>query len=146
MKFMINTIEKKWIITPYKGCGEMLFGDSPDAIIEKVGQPEKMAGNQVKSTMYWDNMILSFKNNQLIQILLEHPSNIVLNNQDISSMGNLSDQFNGAEKFTNRAYTLVFDFGIAFSGYSNKVGPKTIIVFDESLKEFWTNTKRPLIL
>lgn len=139
-------IESELIITPYKGCGKMFFGDTPDAIIAKMGTPKKKTGNSTKLTMHWDNMILSFKEDRLIQINLENPSSVILDNQNITDTGDLSTLFDTSKKFSNRAYTLLFDFGVAFSGYSEQSAIKTIIVFDESLKTFWSNTKRPLIL
>lgn len=139
-------IEGDLIITPYKGCGKMLFGDTPDSIIAKIGSPKKRLGNSAKLTMHWDNMILSFNENKLIQINLENPANVILDNQNIIANGEFSMSFDTNKQFINRAYTLLFDFGIAFSGYSKQFDIKTLIVFDESLKVFWSNTKRPLIL
>lgn len=140
-------IDDVLVVDSYKGFDKMLFGESSEAIIQKVGKPKKIAGNKTKSTLYWDNMILSFKEDKLIQVILEDPLNIILNNENIAASGNYADQFNATEKFVNRAYTILFDFGIAFSGYADDgPGPKTIIVFDTSLKEFWSNTKRPLLL
>lgn len=140
-------IDDVLVIDPYKGVGKMLFGDSSSAIIQQVGKPKKTAGNTTKSTLYWDNMILSFKEDKLIQVVLERPSHVMLNDENIADSGNYSKQFKNVETFINRSYTIVFDSGIAFSGYDDDAfGAKTIIVFDASLKEFWSNTKRPLIL
>lgn len=77
--------------------------------------------------------------------MFENKNNIFLEGEDISKAGPQVKVLANQEVFLNRAYKVYFDLGLAITGFANAREPKTIIVFAESMKSFWANTKRPLI-
>jgi hypothetical protein len=133
-------------IIPYIQCGQFRFGMSSDEIKKILGAPHNF-GTRGNDTLllHFDNIITRFEKDKLVQVTMENVNDITLKGENISKTGPKANVFAASEKFPNRAYTIFFEYGIAFTGFDKPREAKTIIVFDEPMKSFWSNTKRPLI-
>jgi hypothetical protein len=133
-------------IIPYTQCGQFRFGMSSEEIKSMLGTPTNF-GTRGNDTLllHFDNYVMRFEKDKLVQVTMENVNGITLKGEDISKTGPKASVFAASEKFPNRAYTIFFEYGISFTGFDKPREPKTIIVFDEPMKAFWSNTKRPLI-
>lgn len=122
----------KYVIKPYEGVNDYKFGSHLEEILSKAEKDFKKVDKGLLVKLYSDDLSLVFENSRLVEISVVENKGVELyyNEYNLFCCKNIIDKLKGSFSCTQKyGFTIFNSVGIAFSGFQEDEGERTVTIY-----------------
>lgn len=121
----------KYLIKPYKGINDFVFGSSIESIQKKFNIPLKTVQKKEITKLYSEDLSFTFENNQLKEISVIENNGVELCFDGYSLFqDNIIQKLQKSHPSIIKYGSCIFDsIGISFNGFEEKEGQRTVTAY-----------------